>query len=83
MTRKVYNFCRWSSVPNFFKNTFLKKLDTLDHYKDPDPDMDIHNMWQEGDGPQDMRFYLRDVEAVLRELIADERLEGCQHYAFK
>jgi hypothetical protein len=22
---------------HFFKNSFLKKVDTLDHYKDPDP----------------------------------------------
>jgi hypothetical protein len=48
-----------------------------------DGEMDIHNMWQEGDGEQDVRFFKRKVEVVLRELIADERLEGCQHYAFK
>jgi hypothetical protein len=48
-----------------------------------DGEMDIHNMWQEGDGEQDVRFFKRKVEVVLLELIADERLEGCQHYAFK
>ena len=48
-----------------------------------DGKMDIHNMWQEGDGEQDVRFFKRKVEVVLRELSADERLEGCQHYAFK
>ena len=48
-----------------------------------DGEMDIHDMWQEGDGEQDVRFFKRKVEVVLRELIADERLEGCQHYAFK
>ena len=40
---------------------------------------DIHDMWQEGDGEQDVRFFKRKVEVVLQELIADERLEGCQH----
>ena len=29
------------------------------------------------------RGSLRKVEIVLRELLADERLEGCQHFAFK
>jgi hypothetical protein len=45
--------------------------------------MAVHNMWQEGDGEQDVRFFLRKVEDVVRELVADERLEGCQHFAFK
>ena len=48
-----------------------------------DGEMDILDMWQEGDGVQDVRFFKRKVEVVLRELIADERLEGCQHFAFK
>ena len=48
-----------------------------------DGEMDILDMWQEGDGEQDVKFYKRKVEGVLRELIADERLEGCQHFAFK
>ena len=39
-------------------------------------EVDIHNMWQEGDGEQDVRFFKRKVEVVLRELLADERLEG-------
>jgi len=46
-------------------------------------EMDIIDMWQEGDGAQDVRFFKRKVEVVLRELLADERLEGCQHFAFK
>ena len=48
-----------------------------------DGEMDILDMWQEGDGVQDVRFFKRKVEVVLRELIADARLEGCQHFAFK
>jgi hypothetical protein len=43
-----------------------------------DGKMDILNMWQEGDGEQDVRFF-HNVEIVLRELLADGRLEGCQH----
>ena len=46
-------------------------------------EMDVHEMWQEGDGEQDVKFFKRRIEAVLRELLADERLEGCQHFAFK
>ena len=46
-------------------------------------EMDILDMWQDGDGEQDVRFFKRRVEVVLRELLADERLEGCQHFAFK
>ena len=48
-----------------------------------DGEMDILDMWQEGDGVQDVRFFKRKVEVVLRELLADARLEGCQHFAFK
>ena len=46
-------------------------------------ELDIHDMWREGDGEQDVRFFKRKLEAVLRELLADERLAGCQHFAFK
>ena len=48
-----------------------------------DGEMEIIDMWQDGDGAQDVRFFKRKVEIVLRELLADERLEGCQHFAFK
>lgn len=41
-------------------------------------ELDIHDMWREGDGEQDVRFFKRKLEAVLRELLADERLAGCQ-----
>jgi hypothetical protein len=37
MTRTVYKLCRLSGAPTFFKNPFLKKVDTPDNYKDPDP----------------------------------------------
>ena len=50
-----------------------------------DGEMDILGMWREGDGVRDVRFFRvkRKVEVVLRELIADAHLEGCQHFAFK
>jgi len=46
-------------------------------------DIDITDFWQEGDGHQDVKFFCRKVEQVLRELLSDERLDGCQHFAFK
>lgn len=39
----------------------------------------VHDMLQEGDGEQDLRFFKRPVENVLRELLADERLAGMIH----
>ena len=45
--------------------------------------MDILNMWQEGDGEQDTRFFNCKVEIVLLELLADEQLEDCQYFSFK
>ena len=40
-------------------------------------------MWREDDGEQDVGFFKHKLEAVLLELLADERLAGCQHFAFK
>jgi hypothetical protein len=45
--------------------------------------MAVHDMWQEGDGEQDVWFFLRKVEDVVLELVADEHLQGCQHFAFR
>lgn len=36
----------------------------------------VHDMQLDGDGEQDLRFFKRPVETVLRELLADERLAG-------
>ena len=47
-----------------------------------DGQMDILDMWQEGYGQQDVRFFKCRVEIVLRELLANEQLKGCQFYAF-
>ena len=38
MTRKVYNISSWFAVPTIVFTHLLKKLDTPNHYKDPDPD---------------------------------------------
>jgi hypothetical protein len=46
-------------------------------------DLEIINMHQEGDGAQKLELFKRPAEKVLRELIADIRLAGCQHFTFK
>ena len=46
-------------------------------------DIDITDFWQQGDGHQDVKLFCTKVEQVLLELLSDERLDGCQHFAFK
>jgi hypothetical protein len=46
-------------------------------------DLEIISMHQEGDGNQKLELFKRPVEKVLRELVGDIRLAGCQHFAFK
>ena len=46
-------------------------------------DIDITDFWQQGDCHQDVKLFCRKVEQVLLELLSDERLDGCQHFAFK
>ena len=46
-------------------------------------DIDVSDFWPEGDGKQDVKFFCRKVEKVLRELLSDEQLAGCQHFGFK
>jgi hypothetical protein len=46
-------------------------------------DIEVIDMWEEGDGMQDLTFIKRNVEKVLRELLSDERLAGHQHFGFK
>lgn len=46
-------------------------------------DLEIIDLWKEGDGDQDVRLFKRPAGKVLRELIADPRLAGCQHFAFR
>ena len=45
-------------------------------------DIQIINMTVEGDGDQVLELFKRQVEMVLRELMADMRLAGHQHFAF-
>ena len=44
-----------------------------------DGDVEIHDMWKPGDGSQTLHFFKRNVENVIRELLADIRLAGNQH----
>ena len=48
-----------------------------------DGGIEIIDMWEEGDGDQDVTFVKRRLEKILRELMADERMAGHQHYGFK
>jgi hypothetical protein len=43
----------------------------------------IDHLWEEGDCNQPVQQYKRPGLKVLRELLADERLAGLQHFAFK
>jgi hypothetical protein len=45
-------------------------------------DVQIINMHTEGDGEQVLDLLRGPVEKVLRELVADMRLAGSQHFAF-
>lgn len=46
-------------------------------------DIEVIDLWEEGDGNQDVLLYKRPALKVLRELLSDERLAGCQHFGFK
>ena len=45
-------------------------------------DVEINYMHTEGDGEQVLELFMRPVEKVLRELMADIRFAGCQHLHF-
>ncbi len=46
-------------------------------------DLEIISMHKEGDGAQKLELFKRPAEKVLRELMSNIRLAGCQHFAFK
>ena len=46
-------------------------------------DIYVIDLWEDGDGDQDVRLYKRPALAVLRELLSDERLPGHQHFGFQ
>ena len=47
-----------------------------------DGDIEVIDMWEEGDGLQDVSFVKRKVAKVLMELLSDERMAGRQHFGF-
>jgi hypothetical protein len=50
-----------------------------------DGDIEVIDMWEEGDGLQDVTFVKRKVAKVLMALLSesDERMAGHQHFGFK
>jgi hypothetical protein len=46
-------------------------------------DIEVIDMWEEGDGPQDNTFVTRKMAMVLAEIISDQRMAGRQHFGFK
>lgn len=48
-----------------------------------DGDIEVIDLWEEGDGQQDVRLYKRPALKVLRELLSDQRLSGHQHFGFQ
>ena len=48
-----------------------------------DGDIEVLDLWEEGDGLQDNTFVKRKASKVLMELISDERMAGRQHFRFK
>jgi hypothetical protein len=48
-----------------------------------DCDIEVIDMWEEGDGLQNVTFVKRKVAKVLMELLSDERMTGLQHFGFK
>jgi hypothetical protein len=48
-----------------------------------DGDIEVIDMWEEGDELQDVSFVKRKVAKVLMELLSDEHMAGCQNFGFK
>ena len=46
-------------------------------------DIEVIDLWEEGDCNQPVQQYKLPGLKVLRELLADKRLAGLQHFAFK
>ncbi len=59
--------------------------DTLQRFANSIDSGDVHviSMHLEGDGAQKLELFKRPAEKVLRELISDIRLDGCQHFGFR
>ena len=41
------------------------------------------NLWQDGDGDQQLKFFLADIEWTLQDLVADPTMKGFQKFGFK
>jgi hypothetical protein len=48
-----------------------------------DGNIEVIDLWEEGDGLQDNTFVKSKASKVLMELISDERMVGSQHFGFK
>ena len=46
-------------------------------------DVEVIDLWEDGDGNQNVRLYKRPALKVLRAMLSDERLAGRQHFGFK
>ena len=80
-SRRANTFCR---------NIFFNTIPTLMSWKiwsrvifTEDGDIEVIDMWEEGDGLQDNTFVKRKVSMVLMELLSDEHMAGRQHFGFK
>jgi hypothetical protein len=48
-----------------------------------DGSVQVHDMWKQGDGPQELKMYKLSLEKVMKNMFGDIRLEGHQHYSFQ
>ncbi len=48
-----------------------------------DGDIEVLDLWEEGDGLQDNTFVKRKASKVLMELISHERMAGRQHFGYQ
>ena len=78
----------WSSrTEGSHPGSFVKDVDTNMHKRllacMEAGDIEVIDLWEEGDGNQPVQPYKLLGLKVLRELLADKRLAGLQHFAFK
>ena len=83
-----------STINSFIKDVLKNPAFNADEVDDTDKlkrlqasidsgDVQIIDMHAEGEGEQVLELFKRPVEKVLRELMADMRLAGCQHFGFQ
>ena len=96
--RIIQDFAREKKVDATFIKDLIQKVLHHPDFDPDDVDHDMHerlmaaieegdlqiiDLKEHGDGEQDVRLFKRPAGKVLRELLADPRLAGCQHFAFK